>query len=836
MKHSILKTMKKSTLQICLTVVFCCCNLLGFSQDVNNIKFNPDNPVFFTPKSHDPNFLKSGKLSEKSFYQSKSEWQHIIDTTWGPGAPLAEKLKIFNTYAKVIHDESDVLCFLNMNWDSLYNHYLSQITESTSKGAFSVIMSHFAYDLKDGHTLAFDTTVVVSALNPGVPLLMIGSFIGVEHFGAVTTVLPDSTTLVLRVVPNHPLNIVPGDIILGYEGIPWRNLVRELLDGGLPMIAGTGGCKSADTYNNLMGVGLNWHLFSTIDILKYSTGDTVHLSVLPMLNLNVPPMVNNEQMAIQNIPFPHILPPPLEPADTVVTYGILNNTNIGYIFLAQEPILTDNDDVQFYNAVNALKNTEALIIDIRYNAGGRAFFEKAFNLLFNEFQRTLEHSYRCNTNTFELCPSGNWANWQINGKDPDYYDRPIAVLLGPNCGSMGDITAQQFRYHPMVKFFGASSHAALGWGLSINNIADWYLMYSGGDMFHTSEPGVYLNRREFPIDYPVWFNKDDVAKGKDPIVEKSLEWINNLAYGHDINKEQRGNSSFNDTVKIDAFVENPNSHQLSSRLIFESFDGLLVDSTEMTQINLPNGNNWQGKWITKGLPENNYWVSLKVSDHNEGTSFNNKHMTRVTNRPVDIGKLSYTELSTNQYTIKTELKNSGETMTVYSSIIKLTSENPWVKSISPEQVSFSGLKPRDIRKIPNFTVLVDEATFQGYVNLTYTITEDGWTYWVIDTTLVDTLYNGIEPFSLPMAFNLEQNYPNPFNSVTTINWQIAQNSKVTLKVLDIVGRTVATLVDEQRPQGKYETQFNAATLPKGIYFYQLKAGEFSQTRKMILLK
>jgi photosystem II stability/assembly factor-like uncharacterized protein len=79
-------------------------------------------------------------------------------------------------------------------------------------------------------------------------------------------------------------------------------------------------------------------------------------------------------------------------------------------------------------------------------------------------------------------------------------------------------------------------------------------------------------------------------------------------------------------------------------------------------------------------------------------------------------------------------------------------------------------------------------------------------------------------------------YPNPFNTVTTISWQLAKTSKVTLKVLDIVGRTVATLVDEQRPQGKYETQFNAGTLPKGIYFCQLKAGEFMQTRKMILLE
>ncbi len=109
-------------------------------------------------------------------------------------------------------------------------------------------MGHFAYELKDGHTIAVDTSVVYSALNPGKPVLLIGSYLPVEHFGAVTTVLPDSNTLVLRVAPNHPLNLEPGDIILGYEGVPWKKLVRELLDAGLPMIAKAGGCKSADTY------------------------------------------------------------------------------------------------------------------------------------------------------------------------------------------------------------------------------------------------------------------------------------------------------------------------------------------------------------------------------------------------------------------------------------------------------------------------------------------------------------------------------------------------------------------------------------------------------------
>ncbi len=109
----------------------------------------------------------------------------------------------------------------------------------------------------------------------------------------------------------------------------------------------------------------------------------------------------------------------------------------------------------------------------------------------------------------------------------------------------------------------------------------------------------------------------------------------------------------------------------------------------------------------------------------------------------------------------------------------------------------------------------------GVETQTITITQEGG-----PTALPDLVENSNQ-------FNC---YPNPFNSVTTINWQLAKTSKVTLKVLDIVGRTVATLVDEQRPQGKYEIQFDAGTMPKGIYFCQLKAGEFSQTQKMILLK
>jgi hypothetical protein len=90
--------------------------------------------------------------------------------------------------------------------------------------------------------------------------------------------------------------------------------------------------------------------------------------------------------------------------------------------------------------------------------------------------------------------------------------------------------------------------------------------------------------------------------------------------------------------------------------------------------------------------------------------------------------------------------------------------------------------------------------------------------------------------TVPTEFSLEQNYPNPFNPTTTFGYSIPIQSKVVIKVFDILGNEVATLLDEEKSVGTYELTWNAANLSSGIYFYQLKAGEFVSTKKMILLK
>ncbi len=840
--NSTFKNMKNLYLFICLILIIFSGTLPAFSQNTNIRMFNSDQPLSYTPKSHDPNFLKSKKIATRSFYQRKSDWQHIIDSTYGPGAPLAEKLLIFKTYAQKVHDTFSGFPNIKLNYDSLYNHYLGKINESTSRGTFASIMTHFAYSLKDGaHTFAFDKEVINSPLNPGVPLLYSAAKFTVEHFGAVTTVLlPDTSTLVLRVAPNHPLNLEPGDIILGYEGVPWKKLINELMAAEIPMISENAACRSADTYLYYSGAGMNWHLFNTIDVLKFKTGETVHLSVQPLIDFKIPPMVNNEQLPVENIRFPKTLPfndilayPSSSLSDTMVTYGILNNTNIGYLYLFKEDE-RGLADIQFNEAVQALKKTDALIIDLRKNYGGWAEFDLAFKVLFNESQKTLEEAPRCNANSFELCPASYWDYYKIEGNKFDFYNRPVAVLLGPSCVSMGDVTAHRLRYLPMVRFFGASPPASFSF---IGDVAfpGWSLSVGYNDMFHLNNHGYYLNGKEFPIDYPVWFSKDDVAKGIDPIVEKSLDWIRNLSYGHDLVIKNGLLSPVNDTIKFNAIVENPNSISISARLIFKNLEGKAVDSLEMSRLNQVDGKEWQGIWKTKGLPENMYRTSIKVIDQTNGTSFTSKCLTRITTAPVIIDSISYELIPGSKLWIQPFLNNKGKALQLNKITVNIKSMDPWVNGITPFETTELSLKPGQTRRTPSFVVSYNSATFPNYFNLKIIVNCDGWPYWVKDTTILLTTAVKLGQ-SLPSLTYLNQNYPNPFNSSTTIGWQLARSSRATLKIFDLVGREVAIPVDEQRPAGKYETEFNSATLPKGVYFYQLKAGEFVQTRKMILLK
>lgn len=90
--------------------------------------------------------------------------------------------------------------------------------------------------------------------------------------------------------------------------------------------------------------------------------------------------------------------------------------------------------------------------------------------------------------------------------------------------------------------------------------------------------------------------------------------------------------------------------------------------------------------------------------------------------------------------------------------------------------------------------------------------------------------------SVPLVYEMSQNYPNPFNPVTIINYQLPKAGNTTLKIYDLLGKVVATLVDEYKTEGRFSVEFNGSNLSSGMYLYELRANDFSSAKKMILMK
>jgi len=135
-----------------------------------------------------------------------------------------------------------------------------------------------------------------------------------------------------------------------------------------------------------------------------------------------------------------------------------------------------------------------------------------------------------------------------------------------------------------------------------------------------------------------------------------------------------------------------------------------------------------------------------------------------------------------------------------------------------------------------------QQSFSLYSNLQQISCIDSLNAWILgDRKLYRTLNGGITEVEYPNKsfannYVLNQNYPNPFNPTTNIEFRIAEFGFVSLKVYDILGREVATLVHEEKPTGNYKVEFNGSGLVSGVYFYKLNAEDYTAVKKMILLK
>ena len=154
--------------------------------------------------------------------------------------------------------------------------------------------------------------------------------------------------------------------------------------------------------------------------------------------------------------------------------------------------------------------------------------------------------------------------------------------------------------------------------------------------------------------------------------------------------------------------------------------------------------------------------------------------------------------------------------------------NPkWYREMNKE---FDDLEGYDIEQTPDGGFIIAGA-------IAYDGTNNGVAYLLKTNSLglVSEVENG-NYSDYPLNFILGQNYPNPFNPSTKIKYSIPQSTNVVIKVFDILGNEIETLVNEEKQVGAYEITWYAENLPSGVYFYQLKAGSFVETKKMVLLR
>ena len=474
-------------------------------------------------------FAQQSEQTPPEIAKSTDKWTALIDSTWGEGMPAAEQLEFFD---RVMDDiETGYGAYHNIDLDPqvIGDRYRSEIAGGVSRGRFAAIMNHISLVLTDCHTFIIDRQVSwYTTAEPGIPLFVVGAWPDASRFGAALTVLPDDTLLVIRALPDQQLGLEPGDIVLGYDGVPWGLLYRQLLEAELPIQLNwvCGSTEESMHHCMMMSAGLNWHLFDTIDIKKHSTGDTLHLST-SQLQSQSGGIYGIEQLPVPGVPMPKF------DEDNFVSWGMVEGTDIGYVYVASwdpDPVLQISE--QFAEAVRALMfdyDTSGLIFDFRINTGGGALTpDDGFALLFDSEIYTVGYALRVegSEDRYDMYPHPELTPelLKIKGASESYYDRPIAVLIGPGSVSAGDLHAQRLLAHPMVRTFGKPSNG----GFTLNDNPDygprWWTSRAIGSAY-TVDRNRFLAHTGVPVDFEVWLNADDVAVGRDTIVEAAVAWI-----------------------------------------------------------------------------------------------------------------------------------------------------------------------------------------------------------------------------------------------------------------------------------------------------------------------
>ena len=797
------------------------------------------------------NNIRIENLAHKSPGQyTTADWAALIDSRWGAGLPTADKLVIFDIFWTDITSNFSAFHNLQANVDSLHDLFRAEVEGGVSRGRFAAIMNHFTLAFNDAHTFIYDIPVNFSALQPGTPLLVMGGNL-TAHFGAAVTPLPDSTLVVYNVRNNHPIGLEPGDVLLGYDGVLWKDIQENLLEAQLPLILNhyVGSTDESTTHLTQVAAGLNWHLFDTIDILKYSTGETLHFPTSDLSGQTVN-IFAGESMPIPGVAWAN-------PVDgDYISWGIVEGTNFGYIYStawSDAPAL--NIANLFRDAVDSLMHrydTDGIIFDYRMNLGGSDEAEFGYELLFNTDVETIGYDVRDSNSSDRFAmvphPAFDVALLTLNGDPATFYDKPIAVLQGPGALSAGDIEALRIRFHPTTRTFGKPTNGAFTLlGFPSLGDPDWFYKRASGTAYLASDHS-YLDHTAVPVDEEIWLQVDDVANGEDTVVKRAMEWMNNLVYSHGANVTNKSALAGPDTITLVTKIHNSNSHSLIVYASLES-ESLTIDSVGLFDDGLHGDGSagddlWGADFLAPSV-ESHFKVNIETIDTESSIS----RVLPIATRLTTIGPLEYEShiILSKTYpnpgddvTFKLSISNKGSSARGNDLNVELSSIDSCVTSIKELGLNkYNDIKAGDIFESPHGYELSLNESCSGMedVRVDIVVLSERFPYWT-DSFNIQVFPVGVDEERVILPYNniLSNAHPNPFNPITTIEYELAEPGEVQLMIYNLLGQEVEKLVDGRRTAGKHQIIWNASQYSSGIYFYRIVTEEFSKTRKMILLK
>jgi hypothetical protein len=203
--------------------------------------------------------------------------------------------------------------------------------------------------------------------------------------------------------------------------------------------------------------------------------------------------------------------------------------------------------------------------------------------------------------------------------------------------------------------------------------------------------------------------------------------------------------------------------------------------------------------------------------------------------PVVVDHYEIPQQSPNSFQLRLFLRNDGLNATASVVRTEMSTTDTNVVSITPDPMYFGNIAPGQIKNSA-FVYTVNTQNNPANVDFNVKILSNDWEFWRDSLTAVIITAIAHEETNIPTEFKLNQNYPNPFNPITTIEFDLPKTGEVSLKIYNILGEEVITLVSERLSAGSYSYEWEASNLASGVYLYRLQTGDYVETKKMILMR